>query len=84
MKKHKVKIAYRIILVFLTIGILFSAVPVVLKLPFAVAHFTDVLKLPEYMLVFRDPEISRSGGIISLQFYKSSKKGYLQVLPLTL
>ena len=48
----KIKIAYRIVLFFLTIGILFSAVPSVLKLPYAVAYFTNVLKLPEYLLVF--------------------------------
>ncbi|NII26540.1 DoxX family protein [Pseudoflavitalea sp. X16] len=52
MKITKIKIAYWIVLVFITIGMLFSAVPSVLKLPYAVEHFCNVLKLPEYLLVF--------------------------------
>jgi hypothetical protein len=64
MKSNRIKIAYRIILVFLTIGMLFSAVPSVLKLPFAVAHFTNVLKLPEYLLVFTG--ILKLAGLVAL------------------
>ncbi|MBL7682764.1 MAG: DoxX family protein [Flavipsychrobacter sp.] len=52
MANRKIRIAYRVVLVLLTIGILFSAVPGVLELPYAVAHFTQVLKLPEYLLGF--------------------------------
>jgi hypothetical protein len=52
MKSKKIKIAYWLVLVLLTVGILLSAVPSVLKLPYAVAHFCNVLKLPEYLLVF--------------------------------
>jgi DoxX-like protein len=52
MKNKKFKIAYWVVLVFITIGMLFSAVPSVLKLPYAVEHFCNVLKLPEYLLVF--------------------------------
>lgn len=52
MKSKKIKIVYWIVLVFITIGMLFSAVPSVLKLPYAVEHFCNVLKLPEYLLVF--------------------------------
>jgi len=52
MKNKKFKIAYWVVLVFITIGMLFSAVPSVLKLPYAVEHFCHVLKLPEYLLVF--------------------------------
>src|SRR5687768_10993564 len=46
------KIAYWCVLVILTVGMLLSAVPSVLKLPYAVEHFCNVLKLPEYLLVF--------------------------------
>lgn len=52
MKKNKINIAYWITLVILSIGILFSAIPSVLKLPYAVEYFTNVLKLPEYLLFF--------------------------------
>lgn len=52
MATRKIIIAYRIVLVLLTLGILASSVPGVLKLPYAVAHFTGVLHLPEYLLVY--------------------------------
>lgn len=52
MKNKKIKITYWFILVFVTLGMLVSAVPSVLKLPYAVEHFCNVLKLPEYLLVF--------------------------------
>lgn len=52
MKNKKLKIAYWGVLIFITIGMLFSAVPSVLKLPYAVEHFCNVLQLPEYLLVF--------------------------------
>jgi hypothetical protein len=52
MNTKKIKIVYWIALVLLTIGILFSAIPSVLKLSYAVEHFCNVLKLPEYLLVF--------------------------------
>ncbi len=64
MKSKKIKITYRIILVLLTIGMLFSAVPSVLKLPYAVEHFTNVLKLPEYLLVFTG--ILKLAGLVAL------------------
>lgn len=52
MENKKVKIAYWCVLVVLTVGMLLSAVPSVLKLPYAVEHFCNVLKLPEYLLAF--------------------------------
>jgi hypothetical protein len=52
MTNRNFKIAYWCVLVFLSIGMLLSAVPSVLKLPYAVEHFCNVLKLPEYLLVF--------------------------------
>lgn len=52
MATRKTLITYRIVLVLLSIGILASAVPGVLKLTYAVAHFTGVLHLPEYLLVY--------------------------------
>ena len=64
MKNKKLKIAYWAVLVFITIGMLFSAVPSVLKLPYAVQHFCNVLKLPEYLLVFTG--IIKIIGLIAL------------------
>lgn len=52
MKNTKLNIAYRLVLGVLTIGMLLSAVPSVLKLPYAVEHFCTILKLPEYLLAF--------------------------------
>lgn len=52
MENKKFKIAYWSLLVLLTAGILASAIPSVLKLPYAVDHFCNVLHLPEYLLVF--------------------------------
>lgn len=52
MNRRKIKIAQNTVLILITIGMLFSAVPSVLKLPYAVEHFCNVLKLPEYLLVF--------------------------------
>jgi hypothetical protein len=52
MNTKKLTIAYWSVLIFMTIGMLFSAIPSVLKLPYAVEHFCNVLKLPEYLLVF--------------------------------
>lgn len=48
----KIKIGYWVVLALLTIGMLLSAIPSVLKLPYAVDYFCNVLKLPEYLLVF--------------------------------
>jgi hypothetical protein len=52
MENKKLKIAYWVSLILLTIGMLTSAVPSVLKLDYAVEHFCNMLKLPEYLLVF--------------------------------
>jgi hypothetical protein len=52
MKNKSIKIAYWAVLGLITFGMLFSAVPSVLKLPYAVEHFCNVLRLPEYLLVF--------------------------------
>ncbi len=52
MKKNKINLAYWITLMILSIGFLFSAIPSILKLPYAVEYFTNVLKLPEYLLFF--------------------------------
>jgi hypothetical protein len=64
MKNKKIKIAYWVALILLTIGMLFSAVPSVLKLPYAVQHFTNVLKLPEYLLVFTG--VLKLAGLVTL------------------
>jgi hypothetical protein len=71
MKNKGLKIAYWVILAFLTIGMLASAVPSVLKLPYAVAHFCNVLKLPEYLLVFTG--ILKIAGLIVLYIPKFPK-----------
>jgi len=52
MENKKFKIAYWCVLSLFTVGMLLSAVPSVLKLDFAVEHFVNVLKLPEYLLPF--------------------------------
>lgn len=52
MENKSLKISYWALLLLFTVGILLSAVPSVLKLPYAVEHFCNVLKLPEYLLVF--------------------------------
>ena len=40
------------VLFLFTVGMLLSAVPSVLKLDYAVEHFVNVLKVPEYLLAF--------------------------------
>jgi hypothetical protein len=52
MSTRKLRIVYWVVLILLTIGMLASTLPSVLQLPYAVAHFRDVLGLPEYLLVF--------------------------------
>jgi hypothetical protein len=52
MENKKFKIAYWCVLMLFTVGILLSAVPSVLKLDYAVEHFVNILKLPEYLLPF--------------------------------
>jgi hypothetical protein len=52
MQNKKTNIAYWSLLILMTIGMLFSAIPSVLKLPYSVEYFCGVLKLPEYLLVF--------------------------------
>lgn len=52
MENRKFRIAYWCVLLLFTVGILFSAVPSVLKLDYAVAHFVNILQLPEYLLPF--------------------------------
>lgn len=52
MNNKKLKIAYWSVLVLMTVGMLGSAVPSVLQLPYAVEHFVNVLHLPLYLLVF--------------------------------
>lgn len=52
MENKKFKIAYWCVLLLFTVGILLSAVPSVLKLDYAVEHFVNILKLPEYLLPF--------------------------------
>jgi uncharacterized membrane protein YphA (DoxX/SURF4 family) len=64
MKNKKIKITYGVILTLLTIGLLMSAVPSVLKLPYAVEHFTKNLGYPEYLLVFTG--IAKILGLIAL------------------
>ena len=64
MNNMKVKIAYWLVLILLTIGMLLSAVPSVLKLPYAVEHFCNILKLPEYLLVFTG--VLKLAGIAAL------------------
>ena len=49
MEIKKFKIAYWCVLLLFTVGILLSAVPSVLKLDYAVEHFVNVLKVPEYL-----------------------------------
>lgn len=71
MNNKKIKIAFWIVLIFLTIGMLFSAVPSVLKLPYAVEHFTNVLKLPEYLLVFTG--VLKLAGLVALYLPKFPK-----------
>jgi hypothetical protein len=51
-ENRKFKIAYWCVLLLFTVGILLSAVPSVLKLDYAVEHFVNILKLPEYLLPF--------------------------------
>ena len=71
MENKKIKLAYWSVLIFLTIGILFSAVPSVLKLPYAVDYFCNVLKLPEYLLVFTG--LLKIAGLIILFIPKNPK-----------
>ncbi|HEX6891939.1 MAG TPA: DoxX family protein [Chryseolinea sp.] len=52
MENKKFKIAYWCVLMLFTVGILLSAVPSVMKLDYAVDHFVNILKLPEYLLPF--------------------------------
>jgi hypothetical protein len=52
MEIRKLKIAFWAVLILLTIGMLGSAVPAVLQLPYAVEHFVNVLHLPLYLLAF--------------------------------
>ena len=52
MENKKFKIAYWCVLMLFTVGMLLSAVPSVLKLDYAVEHFVNILKLPEYLLPF--------------------------------
>ena len=67
----KIKIAYWSILIFMTIGMLFSAVPSILKLPYAAEHFCNVLKLPEYLLVFTG--LAKLAGLVILYIPKYPK-----------
>lgn len=64
MSSKVTKITYWSVLVFITIGMLFSAVPSVLKLPYAVEHFCNILKLPEYLLVFTG--LLKLAGLVAL------------------
>lgn len=52
MVTKKIKIVYWTSLALFTVGMLVSSVPSVLKLDYAVDHFWNILKLPEYLLVF--------------------------------
>jgi len=52
MRTKQIKILYWVTLSLLTLGLLLSAVPSVLKLPYAVEHFTNHLGYPEYLLFF--------------------------------
>lgn len=52
MENKKFRIVYWCVLLLFTVGMLLSAVPSVLKLDYAVEHFVNVLKLPEYLLPF--------------------------------
>jgi len=71
MKNKRIKIAYWSVLIFMTIGFLLSAVPSVLKLPYAVEHFCNVLKLPEYLLVFTG--LLKLVGLVVLYIPKYTK-----------
>lgn len=71
MKNKTINIAYWCILVLLTIGMLLSAIPSVLKLPYAIEHFTNVLKLPEYLLVFTG--VLKLAGLLALYIPKFPK-----------
>ena len=64
MNNVKLNIAYWLVLGLLTIGMLFSAVPSVLKLKFAVEHFCTILELPEYLLVFTG--VLKLAGLVAL------------------
>ena len=64
MENKKIKIAYWVLLILVTISMLFSAVPSVLKLSYAVEYFTSVLKLPEYLLVFTG--VMKLFGLVAL------------------
>jgi len=64
MNTKKLKIAYWSVLILFSIGILSSAIPSILKLPYAVAHFCNVLKMPEYLLVFTG--VLKLAGLIAL------------------
>lgn len=52
MKLKTAKILFWVITLLLTVGILLSAVPSVLMLPYAVEHFTNHLGYPAYFLFF--------------------------------
>lgn len=47
-----ITILYWSMLVLFTLGMLASSVPSVLRMDVAIAHFTGILHLPEYLLVF--------------------------------
>ena len=64
MNSTKLNVTYWLVLGVLTIGILLSAVPSVLKLPYAVEHFCTILQLPEYLLAFTGA--FKLAGIIAL------------------
>ena len=55
---------YRVVLVVFILGLLPSALPSVLKLPYAVEHFTGRLLMPEYLLAFTG--VTKLLGMIAL------------------
>lgn len=64
MSNKLTSIVYWVLLIILSTSLLFSAVPSVLKLPYAVEHFTKVLGYPEYFLFFIG--IAKIIGLIAL------------------
>lgn len=51
-RNKKLKITYWIVLLLFSFGMLSSSIPGILKSPSAIEYFCNVLKLPEYLLVF--------------------------------
>ena len=64
MKPKTVKILYWTVLIFLTMGILPSAIPSALGLPYAIEHFNGHLGYPVYFLYFTG--LTKILGIIAL------------------